>query len=74
MVGSANEWIIVEMGGGKRVPYVRLEPLVIFGKLTVEPEWNGTALVGLYKISGEFFLPYSARPAALGNGPGIEKR
>lgn len=56
MLGMANEWVLVEMGEGKRVPYVRFQPVVMFGRLRVEPQWRGSALTGLYTMRGDYIL------------------
>jgi hypothetical protein len=54
MVGLPNEWVFVEMAEGSRVPFVKFQPVTVFGRLSVEPSYRGGRLSGLYKISGEF--------------------
>jgi hypothetical protein len=56
MLGLANEWLLIEMAGNKRVPYMRFQPVVMFGRLSIEPQWRGSALTGLYKMRGDFIL------------------
>jgi len=55
MIGLANEWMVVEMAKGT-VPYVRMQPVVMFGRLSVEPQWRGTTLAGLYQLRADYIL------------------
>lgn len=55
-IGLANEWVMVEMAAAKRVPYARFQPVVMFGKLKLEPQWRGPALTALYKLTADYML------------------
>jgi hypothetical protein len=55
MVGQAHEWVLVEIAGGQRVPFLKFQPVTVFGKLSVEPQWRGTQLSSLYQLRAEFF-------------------
>jgi len=55
-IGLANEWVMVEMAAGKRVPYARFQPVVMFGRLSLDPQWRGPALTSLYKLTADYIL------------------
>jgi len=54
MIGLPNEWILVTLAGGQRVPFLQFQPVTVFGRLAVEPSWRGSTLTGLYQLSAEF--------------------
>jgi hypothetical protein len=54
MIGLPHEWVLVEMAGSKRVPYLKYQPVTVFGRLSVEPQYRGTRLSGLYQLRAEF--------------------
>lgn len=53
-IGLPNEWILVEMTDGARVPFVKFQPVTVFGTLSVEPSYRGARLSGLYQIRAEW--------------------
>lgn len=54
MIGLPNEWVLVELADGRRVPFLQFQPVTVFGRLRVEPLWRGERLAGLYQIRAEF--------------------
>ncbi len=54
MIGLPNEWVLVEMPEGRRVPFVQFQPVTVFGRLSVEPAYLGSQLSGLYQMRGEY--------------------
>lgn len=54
MMGFPNEWLLVEMAAGARVPFLKFQPVTVFGKMSVEPSWRGTRLSGLYQIRADY--------------------
>lgn len=50
MIGFPHEWILVEMAEGKRVPFVKFQPVTVFGQMSIEPTYRGSRLSGLYQI------------------------
>lgn len=50
MIGFPHEWILVEMAEGKRVPFVKFQPVTVFGQISIEPTYRGSRLSGLYQI------------------------
>lgn len=54
MIGLPNEWVVVEMAEGRRVPFVKFQPVTVFGRMSVEPQYRGDRLSGLYQIRGEY--------------------
>ncbi len=54
MTGLPHEWVLVTMAGGARVPFLKFQPVTVFGRLAVEPVWRGPVLTGLYQMSAEF--------------------
>jgi hypothetical protein len=54
MLGLANEWLLVEMADAKRIPYARFQPVVLFGRLTIDPQWRGAGLAGLYELKADY--------------------
>jgi hypothetical protein len=53
MIGQANEWILVAMTPGKHVPFPRLTPITVFGRLAVRPQMRAGRLAGLYEITAD---------------------
>lgn len=56
MIGMANESMMVEMAGGKRIPYYRFQPIVMFGRLSIDPKWRGDGLAGLDQMKADYVL------------------
>lgn len=54
MLGLPNEWVLVEMAGMARVPFLKYQPVTVFGRLSVEPSFRGGRLGGLYQLRAEF--------------------
>jgi hypothetical protein len=54
MTGQPHEWILVEMAEDRRVPFVKFQPVTVFGRLAVEPIWRGAHLAGLYQIRADY--------------------
>jgi hypothetical protein len=54
MIGLPNEWVLVEMSEGRRVPFVKFQPVTVFGRMSVEPSYRGGRLSGLYQIRGDY--------------------
>jgi hypothetical protein len=52
-VGQINEWVLVSVAGGRRVPFPKARLITVFGRLEVKPEWRGSALTSLYRMSAE---------------------
>jgi hypothetical protein len=52
MTGQAHEWVMVRMAAP--VPFLKFQPVTVFGRLAVEPAWRGTHLAGLYQMQAEF--------------------
>jgi hypothetical protein len=53
MVGQPNEWVLVRMQPGRHVPFAKLQPITVFGRLSVGPEWQAGELVSLYRMTGD---------------------
>lgn len=53
MIGQANEWILVTMTPGRYVPFPKLTPITVLGRLGVEPEMRGGRLVSLYQMTAD---------------------
>lgn len=50
MVGAVNEWIMIRVPAGARVPFTQGQPVTVFGRFHVLPEWAGRELQGLYSL------------------------
>jgi hypothetical protein len=54
MTGLPHEWVLVQVTGGARVPFLKYQPVTVFGRLSVEPQWRGGRLIGLYSLAAEY--------------------
>jgi hypothetical protein len=54
MIGLPTEWVLVEMADNRRVPFLKFQPVTVFGRMSVEPSYRGGRLSGLYQIRGEY--------------------
>lgn len=54
MTGQPHEWILVEMAEGRRVPFLKFQPVTVFGRLAVEPVWRAGQLAGIYQIRADY--------------------
>jgi hypothetical protein len=42
------------MDGNRRVPFLKFQPVTVFGRMSVEPTYRAGRLSGLYQIRGEY--------------------
>jgi hypothetical protein len=52
IMGLPNEWVLVRMAGGARVPFKQFQPFTVFGRFSVAPQWAAGQLTGLYELTG----------------------
>jgi hypothetical protein len=53
LIGQANEWILVTMAPGKYVPFPKMTPMTVFGRLAVRPQLRAGRLAGLYELTAD---------------------
>jgi hypothetical protein len=53
LIGQANEWMLVTMAPGRHVPFPRLTPITVFGRLAVRPRMRAGRLTGLYEMTAD---------------------
>jgi hypothetical protein len=52
-IGQANEWILVTMAQGRDVPFPKLTPITVFGRLAIRPRTRAGRLAGLYEMTAD---------------------
>jgi hypothetical protein len=57
-VGAVNEWILVTMAGKQPARVRFAQPVVVFGTLSIAPDWQGPSLVGLYRLTADQVVGY----------------
>jgi hypothetical protein len=53
MIGQANEWVMVTMAAGRDVPFPKSQPITVFGRLAVHPEFRNGGLAGQYALTAD---------------------